>query len=105
MLHGIQGIHLIFIEMKLLTEFGWSKIHEQYFDPSQKNEFKAGRVISIKGFKYELITEEGELETELSGKLLYCSSGEELPKVGDWVKYLDYDQMGYIIEVLPRQNF
>lgn len=91
--------------MTLLTEFGWGKIHEQYFDASQSTEFRIGRVISVRGFKYELITEKGELETELSGKLLYGSSGEELPKVGDWVKYLDYDQMGYIVDVLPRQNF
>ena len=63
-----------------------------------------GRVISIQGFKYYLITIKGETEAELSGKLMYGASPEELPKVGDWVKLMEYDQLGYIIEVLPRKN-
>jgi ribosome biogenesis GTPase len=61
-------------------------------------------VISIKGFKYFLITEKGEMEAELSGKLLYGSEPENLPKVGDWVFYMDYESMGYIIEMFPRMN-
>jgi ribosome biogenesis GTPase / thiamine phosphate phosphatase len=91
--------------MNFLTEFGWNIFHAQYFDPSEANEFQLGRVISIKGFKFELITIKGELEAELSGKLLYGSTTEDLPKVGDWVQYLDYDQIGYIVDVLPRKNF
>ena len=67
----------------------------------QDQEQGKGRVISIKGFKYWLITENGELETELSGKLLYGSDSEDLPKVGDWVSYLDYGEIGYILSVLP----
>jgi ribosome biogenesis GTPase / thiamine phosphate phosphatase len=90
--------------MNFLLEFGWNNFHEKDFNQSDKKEFHVGRVISIQGFKYELITEKGELETELSGKLLYSSVSEELPKVGDWVRYLDYDQLGYIIDVLPRKN-
>lgn len=61
-------------------------------------------MISVKGFKYYLITENGELETELSGKLLFGADSESLPKIGDWVCYLDYGQTGYIITVLPRTN-
>jgi ribosome biogenesis GTPase / thiamine phosphate phosphatase len=91
--------------MDFLTEFGWNSFHRQYFNSAEDNEFKVGRVISIKGFKYELITEKHELETELSGRLLYGALSEELPKVGDWVKYIDYDQAGYIVDVLPRKNF
>ena len=50
------------------------------------------------------MTESGEKETELSGKLLFGAAPEELPKVGDWVFYLDYGTLGYIISVLPRMN-
>lgn len=64
-----------------------------------------GRVISIKGFKYELVTERGVLETELAGKLLFGQDVENLPKVGDWVFYLDYGDTGYIVSVFPRKNF
>lgn len=64
----------------------------------------AGRVTSVKGFKYTLITQNGELEAELAGKLLYGADPEELPHVGDWVCYLDYTDSGYIVGVLPRVN-
>jgi ribosome biogenesis GTPase len=63
-----------------------------------------GRIVSIKGFKYFVQTESGELETELSGKLLYIAENAELPKVGDWVSLMAYDTMGYVIDVLPRKN-
>jgi ribosome biogenesis GTPase / thiamine phosphate phosphatase len=89
--------------MTILTDFGWSDLHLQYYTRTN-NGLPAGRVISIKGFKYYLITENGELETELSGKLLYGTSPEDLPKIGDWVFFMKYDTLGYIIDVFPRTN-
>jgi ribosome biogenesis GTPase len=58
----------------------------------------------VKGFIYHLITSGGEQEAELSGKLLYGSDNELLPRVGDWVYYLKYDGPGYIVDVFPRLN-
>lgn len=84
-----------------LEEYGWNSFQPQ--TPTQ-HEHHPGRVVSIQGFKYYLITAKGELETELSGTLLYSSDSDELPKVGDWVLYLDYGQTGYVIDVLPRRN-
>ena len=85
-----------------LEIYGWNIFQQQNY-ASHPGE-SAGRVISIKGFVYDLITETGTLETELSGKLLYSSEPEDLPKVGDWVTYLDYGETGYIVNVLPRLN-
>jgi ribosome biogenesis GTPase len=86
-----------------LENYGWS-----FYPSDNKNNLnralKPGRVISIRGFKYCVISDQGELETELSGKLLYGNDPESLPKVGDWILFMDYDTMGYIIEVLPRKN-
>ena len=90
--------------MTLLTEYGWNIFHQEYFKNNVKSDLSIGRVISIQGFKYHLITEKGELETELSGKLLYGTAPEDLPKVGDWTSFMDYDSMGYIIDVSPRMN-
>lgn len=90
--------------MKFLEDYGWNLFHQQNNTIEVRPDQWVGRVISIKGFKYELITERGELETELSGKMLYGSESENLPKVGDWVCYLDYGQLGYIVDVLPRIN-
>jgi ribosome biogenesis GTPase len=90
--------------MTTLKNYGWSNFQNDYYNTLKNTGLSTGRVISIKGFKYYLITEKGELETELSGKLLYGSEPENLPKVGDWVFYMDYESMGYIIEMFPRVN-
>lgn len=89
--------------MKLLNQFGWDQ-YQSNTSITLNTEFTPGRVISIKGLKYHLITEKGEREAELSGKLMYGHSDSELPKVGDWVYFLDYDSTGYILETLPRMN-
>jgi ribosome biogenesis GTPase len=90
--------------MNTLEKFGWNEFFENYFKINSNKDFKPGRIISLKGFKYHLITEQGELPAELSGKLMYASDNESLPKVGDWVYYLDYGTEGYITEVFPRKN-
>jgi ribosome biogenesis GTPase len=87
-----------------LEHFGWNNHFQNHLDNYPDKSFEVGRVISIKGFKYELISRRGETEAELSGKLLYTSSQDELPKVGDWVFYLAYDETGYIIDLFPRIN-
>jgi ribosome biogenesis GTPase len=91
-------------KMTILNNYGWNAFHEKNADPGEQKDLHVGRVTSIKGFKYLLISEGGELETELSGRLLFATAIEELPKVGDWVFYMDYGAMGYIISVLPRMN-
>lgn len=87
-----------------LENYGWNNFHQQNFNSIQNKEIPAARVVSIKGFKYQVIAEKGVLEAELSGKLLFGSESEDLPKVGDWVCMLDYGQTGYIIDVMPRTN-
>ncbi|MBK5278395.1 MAG: ribosome small subunit-dependent GTPase A, partial [Bacteroidia bacterium] len=87
--------------MTSLDQYGWST----FFQPQQlKDDLLIGRITSIQGYKYYVITAHGEKEAELSGKLLHVASTEELPKLGDWVTLKDYDTLGYIIDVLPRRN-
>jgi len=87
--------------MTSLEQFGWNNS----FQPEQlKDDLLIGRITSIQGFKYYVITINGEKEAELSGKLLHVAATEELPKLGDWVMLKDYDTLGYIIDVLPRKN-
>jgi ribosome biogenesis GTPase len=90
--------------MTLLEEFGWNDFYQQHFQSIQDSEQSPGRVTSVNGFKYSLITAKGELEAELSGKLLYGAEAGDLPRVGDWVTYLDYGEAGYIVSTLPRMN-
>ena len=87
--------------MTLLEQYGWDNSSQ----PQQhKDDLIIGRITSIQGFKYYVMTTYGEKEAELSGKLLHVASTEELPKLGDWVTLKDYDTLGYIIDVLPRKN-
>ena len=90
--------------MTILNNYGWDAFHEQNAKSAEQKNLPVGRVTSIKGFKYVLVSEGGEIETELSGRLLFAMAVEELPKVGDWVFYMDYGAMGYLISVLPRMN-
>ncbi len=84
-----------------LDHYGWST----FFQSEQiQNDLIIGRITSILGFKYYVITTNGEKEAELSGRLLHGAKTEELPKLGDWVTLKDYDTLGYIIDVLPRKN-
>ncbi|HEX8060566.1 MAG TPA: ribosome small subunit-dependent GTPase A [Cyclobacteriaceae bacterium] len=90
--------------MTSLKDFGWNDFHQNNYNQSTNHGDPAARVVSVQGFKHHLVTEKGEIEAELAGRLLYGTEAEDLPKVGDWVCYLDYGQSGYIIERLPRQN-
>jgi ribosome biogenesis GTPase len=91
--------------MNILEQYGWNAFFKNHHIQNKSNgDFKIGRVISVQGFKFHLITQNGELESELSGKLLFGTDPELLPRVGDWVYYLDYDSQGYIVEVFPRIN-
>lgn len=85
----------IYNTMYTLEEYGWNKFHQNNYNQLNKSGFETGRVISIKGFKNILITNAGEIEAELSGKLLFGTDTEALPKVGDWVLFIRYDTVGY----------
>jgi ribosome biogenesis GTPase len=90
--------------MNILEQYGWNEYFSTHHLKNKNDDFGIGRVISVHGFKISLITESGELPAEVSGRLMYGTDPELLPRVGDWVYYLDYDTQGYIIDVFPRQN-
>lgn len=90
--------------MTNLLLYGWNN----YIDKSNFTEEipleNIGRIISVKGTLFEIATSEGTAKAELLGKLLYTYEKWEQPKVGDWVSYLDYDNLALISDVLPRFN-
>lgn len=90
--------------MSLLQQYGWNPHFESQFSAYQQQGLQAGRVTAVHGHQYVLITQHGTLEAELSGSLINGKDAWALPKVGDWVVFMAYDELGYIIEVLPRQN-
>jgi ribosome biogenesis GTPase len=92
--------------MTLLEKYGWNNFYGEFIrkNPPEPNDQVIGRVVSIQGFQHMLMTENGEKEAELSGNILYGTDPEDLPKVGDWVYFMSYDPVGYIVSVLPRMN-
>ena len=90
--------------MTSLKDYGWNDFHQHNYNQSENHGEQVGRVVSVQGFKHHLVSTNGEVEAELAGRLLYGAEGEDLPKVGDWVCFLDYGQTGYIIGRLPLQN-
>ncbi len=86
-----------------LTSFGWDESYESLNTPPPPGA-RVGRVASIQGFKYHLVTETGETVAELAGRLLYGTEPSDLPKTGDFVYFLDYGTEGYIVSVIPRRN-
>lgn len=90
--------------MSTLEQYGWNDYFHNHYKKNTNQDLKPARVISLKGFKYHLITNEGEKPAELSGKLLFGSDQEELPRVGDWVFFLDYETEGLITGIIERKN-
>lgn len=90
--------------MTTLIPYGWTALHDEQYNHHGKKRLSPARVISVRGFRYFLITERGELEAEVSGKLLFGSMAEDIPRVGDWVLFADDDSVGYITDILPRTN-
>ncbi|MCR9252822.1 MAG: ribosome small subunit-dependent GTPase A [bacterium] len=88
--------------MEKLYSYGWNSYINQ-LKSNQPDPNNVGRVISIQGFKFHIISENGTLVTELMGQLISAET-EEQPKVGDWVTFIEFEQDGFINEVLPRFN-
>jgi len=88
---GTELAILIRHNMTTLDKYGWNTFHAENAMSAGQEDLSIGRVTSIRGFKYYLISEGGEIETELSGRLLYGTPQDELPKVGDWVRYMAYN--------------
>lgn len=90
--------------MSTLEQYGWNEFIINHNNDNKNFDFKPARVVSLKGHKYHLITENGELSAELSGKLLFGTNPEDIPRVGDWIYYIDYRTEGYIVDLIGRKN-
>jgi ribosome biogenesis GTPase / thiamine phosphate phosphatase len=90
--------------MSTLEQYGWNDFFNDFHKKNENSDFVAARVVSVQGLKYHVILESGEMEADLSGKLLYGTDNESLPKVGDWVHCLKYETTAYIAAVFPRMN-
>ncbi|MFC1726410.1 ribosome small subunit-dependent GTPase A [candidate division KSB1 bacterium] len=89
-----------------LKSLGWDEFFEEEFKQFSSLGFSAGRIAAENKNSYVVLSEKGELFGEVTGKLLFSSDNvSDLPKVGDWVVYSEYDDSKAVIHnVLKRRT-
>ncbi|GAA3634499.1 ribosome small subunit-dependent GTPase A [Flavivirga jejuensis] len=89
-----------------LEDLGFKQILNTYKFENQLDSFLVGRVILQHRERYIVLTEQGEVESELLGNLRYTAeSSMDFPAVGDWVALIEYDtNKGLIHAVYPRET-
>lgn len=90
-----------------LNKWGWNNFFAGHFESHNDTNVFAGRVALQYNNIYKLLTAEGEVWAELSGKLRYQARGpQDLPAVGDWViiRPVSGESKVIIQHVLSRQT-
>ncbi|MCU4155803.1 ribosome small subunit-dependent GTPase A [Carboxylicivirga sp. A043] len=86
----------------LLHTYGWLYYSQRTQTTINLNEL--GRIRTVNKTSYEVITNEGILKGEITGRLLYAAEPDEMPQTGDWVKIMQFDTQCIITEILPRYS-
>lgn len=91
--------------MNNLTTYGWTNQLFQLKQESNFNQLPHGRITVVHRTCYEVISEEGVFQCELTGNMLYGKLPSEYPCTGDWVLFqpIDIDR-GLIVDRLPRHK-
>jgi ribosome biogenesis GTPase len=90
-----------------LREFGWDEEWARLFDEQAPADTVPARVTIEFNHIYRLVSAEGELQAQLSGRLRHQAAGRhELAAVGDWVavRPSTQDRTGVIEAVMPRRS-
>jgi len=90
----------------LLETYGWSETLRQQFEPYATEGLKPGRIIIHQRGPYRIVTEDGEMPAEMSGRFVREAEMGGFPAAGDWVAAsvrLD-ERAATIHAVLPRRT-
>ncbi len=89
-----------------IEELGYNNNLKEFRKKNNLNSFEIGRVISEHKERYVVKNEKGEFDSELIGNLRYTSESRyDLPAVGDWVAFSEYDEGKALIHtVYPRTS-
>jgi ribosome biogenesis GTPase len=89
-----------------LFDYGWSTFFENSHKSLNMPECMPGRVLFAGSSSYRVVTEAGERQADLAGKLAHSAgSPADLPAVGDWVVISSAGPGAARIEqVLPRRT-
>ena len=88
-----------------LNTYGWNNGLDQLKQKSAYNTLSHGRVTIVHRTCYEVVSENGLFQCELTGNMMYGKSDVELPCTGDWVIFQPFDdRKGIIVDILPRER-
>lgn len=91
--------------MNQLAIYGWNDKLDQLKQESTYNALPHGRVCVVHRTCYEVISENGQFQCELTGSMMHGRSDFELPCTGDWVIFQPFDEnKGIIVDMLPRER-
>lgn len=89
-----------------LESLGWNNYFETQYEPFKSHGLTIGRVIKESRHIYQVYTEEGSIQAEISGSFHYTAiEKSDYPTVGDWVLMRMGDSMAIIEKVLERKTF
>ena len=87
--------------MNQLAIYGWNDKLDQLKQESTYNALPHGRVSVVHRTCYEVISENGQFQCELTGSMMYGRSDFELPCTGDWVIFQPFDEnKGIIVDLM-----
>lgn len=88
-----------------LNMYGWNDKLDQLKKESLYSTLAHGRVFIVHRTCYEIVSESGLFQCELTGNMMYGKSDFELPCTGDWVIFQPFDEnKGIIVDMLPRER-
>ncbi|WP_295940272.1 ribosome small subunit-dependent GTPase A [uncultured Alistipes sp.] len=88
-----------------LKAYGWNDKLDRLKHESAHKPLPHGRVAVVHRTCYEIVSENGLFQCELTGNMLFGRSDFELPCTGDWVIFQPFDEdKGIIVDMLPRQS-
>lgn len=88
-----------------LNTYGWNDKLNQLKLQSMYGSLAHGRISIVHRTCYEVVSEIGLFECELTGNMMYGKSDFELPCTGDWVILQPLDEKkGIIVDMLPREH-
>ncbi|MBN2214335.1 MAG: ribosome small subunit-dependent GTPase A [Bacteroidales bacterium] len=89
-----------------LEELGFDDHLGQFRAEHHLTGFETGRVITEHKERYNVLTEKGEFEAEITGNMRFTAENRlDYPAVGDWVTLTVYDDSFAIIhQIFPRKS-
>ena len=88
-----------------LNTYGWNNKLNRIKQESTYKDLAHGRICIVHRTCYEVISENGLFQCELTGNMMYGKSNSEFPCTGDWVIFQPFDEnKGIIVCMLPRER-